>query len=127
MRFLIDWFMSWRKTKVIVNAVDRKINTVLKLKAKNDQEVAKAQKKIESLETELLEEIRKWKQLLDNQDTLNRKLSETVDALRDELSTCRDIVIPGLVAANKTFETSWDAQTAQNALMKVSAETKREE
>ena len=124
---MLKWFRSWRKPQKMLNAMDEKIHRVLQLKARHDQEVAKTQKRLAALEEDMLKEMRKLRQMMDDGDAINRKLSETVDSLRDELNTCREIVIPGLVAANRTFQTSWDSQTAHNALMQVAADTKREE
>lgn len=50
---------------------------------------------------------------------LNKKLAEALDAANGALKTANEIIIPGLVSANETFKTSWDAQSAAHVMRNV--------
>lgn len=127
MKKLINWLKSFRSKQKLLHAVDAKINRVLSLSASHDQKLTKSLEKIKDLEQELLDEIEKVKYMAEQSQIVSRKLEEALDAARDELQTCRDIVIPGLVSANSTFQSAWDAQAAHNALMQVAAQQQKAE
>lgn len=52
------------------------------------------------------------KTLLDNASAECRRLSVALEAARDERKIDREILIPGLTAANEAFVKRWEAETA---------------
>ena len=49
---------------------------------------------------------------IDRAEELNKKLDWALTAANEALNTAEEITIPGLVAANKTFQAAWDAESS---------------
>jgi len=85
------------------------------------------QKRIDVRRQQIDSEAKMAVDLLEESKLLQQKMDFALEAAREKLKIAEEIVIPGLVSANKTFEASRDYQTATMAMRKGAVEQTEEE
>lgn len=68
---------------------------------------------LENQTTRLVTDIRNR---VHQQNELTDKMKRTLDETSAELKIASEVTIPGLVKATKTFETTWDAESARMSM-----------
>jgi hypothetical protein len=110
------WFASWRITRGASRAVaelDYRIYRLQREKKRSDRELEKVKEDFSKSSDRLTRAV-------SQASGLNKRLEIMLDTTKEELENLREIVVPGLVAANKTLTDARDAQSAMYA-MKVAA------
>lgn len=122
-------FREWLKTCVGMNRVsrhmrylDKRISRLEKEKNKSEQAIEKHRDNIDEMQSRLERELDATRQSLDDAYQNQKRLEEALRSAQEELKTANEIVIPGLVAANKTLIDRWDAESATYAMRVVAAQ-----
>ena len=115
-RKLCLWLGSWRVTRNAAKAVqelDYRIYKLQREKRQSDREIEKAREKFQKSSDSLTKAVAQA-------TGLNKRMEIMLETTKEELENLREIVVPGLVAANHTLTAARDAQSATYA-MKVAA------
>lgn len=113
--FILEWLRLDKRTTKMETSLERlefKIQrtheAALVVAKRTETRVAEAEKAASRLQQET-------KSLLSSLDEYRItvvRLEEALEATREELRTAKQITIPGLVEANQTMITRWEAETA---------------
>lgn len=98
-----------RRTSALNRTVNRLQSEVERSRRDLEGHIAR----INILQEQVREEVASARKSVEYASAINDKLEKALDGARQENEVLTDIVIPGLVAANRTFQDSWDAQSAQ--------------
>lgn len=99
-----------------VTELDFRIFTILEEKDKAERELDKHRTAVDKVERDLQEQCRKLRRANDAAKGVITRMDNMLQAAKEELDTVRNIVIPGLVSANKTLTDARDAQSAVFAM-----------
>lgn len=118
MKRVFNWLKSWWGFSQVFQQIyymQDKIENLQKLKSKSDKEIEKHQEQLDVLQIRFNEKVEETRSALNEASSINKKYKTELEAIHEELTTKIKIVIPGLIAANKTFTDAWDAQSSQYA------------
>ena len=119
MKRILNWMRSWSGSHQLskqMSFIEKRINDLQKMKTRSDNEIERHRTYLDKIEDQFTKELKKTNQALDDAVGLNKKYEIAIEAVNEDLKTVNEILIPGLVAANKTFQDTWDAQSANNAM-----------
>lgn len=121
-------FWQWLRTCIGMNRVSSRMKTLetrirrlQKEKQKSDNAIEDHRYEIDRLQKKLNDQLSKTRQELDRAEGLNRRMQRVLDAAHEELKNYDEIVVPGLVAANRVLIDRWDAETRVHAMRVVAA------
>lgn len=122
MRTVIDrvkgWFSLSRRTRFL----DRRINKLQKEKARSDRELKQAKDQLDKLQEKTEKAFRKMNESVARAEGLNKRLEYALQGAREELEIAQKIIIPGLISANSTFESTWDYDSSRKVMHQVAEE-----
>lgn len=104
-----------------VSDMQRRLKSLRKQKEKSDQELALYKSSLNSLKDQFDDEMKKANRALNEAAGLNKKYEQALEAAQEELKTCKEILIPGLIQSNRVLIDRWDAESAVQAMRKVAA------
>ncbi len=123
---MFQWISGWFKISQKISNLDKKIE---KLRKSSDVASISYLNHIESLdlyEIQFTERLERMRLSLNDAENREKKLSEALDSANEELKTANEILIPGLIAANKVFIDRWDAESAVHAMRMASMEPSKD-
>ena len=126
MKAMFQWISGWFKISQKISNLDKKIE---KLRKSSDVASISYLNHIESLdlyEIQFTERLERMRLSLNDAENREKKLSEALDSANEELKTANEILIPGLIAANKVFIDRWDAESAVHAMRMASMEPSKD-
>lgn len=91
-----------------------------------NRQMVEKERVVSLLQSQIDSEVKQVRELSKRSTALNKQLESALEAARDEIKNLREIVVPGLVAANLTFQQAWDAQSARSAMQTAAVEMKDE-
>lgn len=118
MNRILSWMRFWWGLSQVSRQMaymQERINNLQKLRLKSDKEVEIHQEELNVLQDKFDKELEGTRESLDKSKSLNKKNEIELEAIYEELTTAKKIVIPGLIAANKTFVDAWDSQSSSYA------------
>lgn len=118
MNRILSWIRFWwglSKVSCQMAYMQERIDNLQKLRLKSDKEIEIHQEKLNVLQDKFHKELEGAKEALYESKNLNKKHEIELEAIYEELTTAKKIVIPGLIAANKTFVDAWDSQSSSYA------------
>lgn len=129
LRFLSGDFRTEETVKEVnrsLGALDKKVDKAVASSVQHSQQVegrvSSVLKKVDSLQKEIEALLKDAEQFRKT----NKILEETIEAVREELRTAKDITIPGLVQANQLLLARWEAETQIQVARAVLVRTKEE-
>lgn len=126
---VISWMRSWwGGVRVVqhVEALSQKTQALRRERARSDQRLDDHLQHLDELRSELITALDKARVELEESRVFNKKLQAALDVSQEALEAANEIVIPGLVAANRTMIGRWEAETAVLATRKAALAADRE-
>lgn len=117
-----SWFLFFRKKYEIVKQADflkDQIKTVLQANTKQREQFQVAVQEVE-------DSIIDYRAERDRLEEANAKLQNSLNGAMQKLEILEEITIPYLYKLLSTYSTSWDCQTAQNAMRTAFVESKQQ-
>lgn len=121
---LIIWFRSWAGYAEVSRSMSTLTAMITRLKAekdKSDKELQEHRQSLRSIQDAFEKTIKLERDAIARAEGLNKQLQGALDAANDALKTANEIVIPGLVAANKVFIERWSSESQIHAMRLVAA------
>ena len=126
----IHWIRSWFGATELTRsmyALDHRLSTLQARSVRAETALARERKRLEA-EIESYEKVvSNCKEAIRRVEEANRRLSAELETTHEALKACHEVIIPGLVAANKTFQDSWDAQSSMLVMRSVAVKQQEEE
>lgn len=119
MKRMLNWIKSWFGISLLfrkMSSIERRIEKLQKIRSKSDNEIEKHLTSLDNINDKFIAEYEKTSTLLKEAAILNQKLEATLEATNEELKTANEILIPGLIAANKILLDRWDEESAIHAM-----------
>jgi flagellar motility protein MotE (MotC chaperone) len=110
-RKFLALFTSARKAQQTLSVLDAKVNKAIAEGERQRRESSAQLAGAKEALTKAQEAHKKARDTVNQQLITIRTLEETLTAVREELNTCQNITIPGLVAAHQNFIARWEAET----------------
>jgi len=126
MKVILNWIKSWFRISKKMSYLDKKIEKLRKSSDKANAIYNIHMNNLDKIEQKFADEFEKVQISLNNANAVNKKLEEALDSANEELKTANDILIPGLIAANKVFVDRWDAESAVLAMRLVAIEPSKD-
>ena len=104
-----------------MTTLDIRISRLQKEKRKSDNELQNYKNKLSGIREEFNKTMVKANQVIDRAAGLQKKLNLNLEAAQVEIKLMKEVTMPGLIAANDTFLSAWDAQSSMNEMRKVAS------
>lgn len=128
MGYMIAWIKSWFGMSRVSRQVDtlrRRVESLQKQKIANDRLVEEHLEELAIIRSQFNKRMENAEADLEGAKLLNKKLDATLATTLEALEAKENIVIPGLVAANQTLISRWQAETSVLELRKLHANAER--
>lgn len=109
---LLRALLSTRTVKTTLHKVGGRVESLHDARVASEISLEVREKNLNSLYKVFMAEYERTQEALKEAKTLNRSLEEALNAAREELTTCKEITIPGLIESHEVLIGRWKSESA---------------